>query len=148
MAYEDERSRVCVALLFKKLCAMDSAQDAHARQFVDPSFHFVPRKKMMQIQSGCIDTMCQVLDKNNRTNTWQRKDACVVEQCMSALALHVHRRPERCRQLQATKGGVQAIVTGMRECSESVLVQERGLKLVVDSCLALSSCAEATSTLE
>ncbi|CAM9376284.1 unnamed protein product [Ectocarpus sp. 4 AP-2014] len=73
---------------------MDSAQDAHARQFVDPSFHFVPRKKMMQIQSGCIDTMCQVLDKNNRTNTWQRKDACVVEQCMSALALHVHRRPE------------------------------------------------------
>ncbi|CAM9633793.1 unnamed protein product [Ectocarpus sp. 12 AP-2014] len=73
---------------------MDSAQDAHARQFVDPSFHFVPRKKMMQIQSGCIDTMCQVLDKNNRTDSWQRKDACVVEQCISALALHVHRRPE------------------------------------------------------
>ncbi|CAM9543520.1 unnamed protein product [Ectocarpus fasciculatus] len=73
---------------------MDSAQDAHARQFDDPSFHFVSRRKMMQIQSGCIDTMCQVLDKNNRTNTWQTKDACVVEQCMSALALHVHRRPE------------------------------------------------------
>lgn len=49
---------------------------------------------------------------------------------------------QRCRQLQATKGGVQAIVTGMKECSESVLVQERGLKLVVDTCLALSSCAE------
>lgn len=37
---------------------------------------------------------------------------------------------------------MQAIVTGMRECSESVLVQEMGLKLVVDTCLALSSCAE------
>lgn len=45
-------------------------------------------------QSGCIETMCKVLDTNNRTNTWQRKDACVVEQCLSALALHVHRRPE------------------------------------------------------
>lgn len=46
----NQRSRVCVALLFKKLRAMDSAQNAHARQFDDHTFHFVPRKKMMQIQ--------------------------------------------------------------------------------------------------
>eukprot|EP00903_Cladosiphon_okamuranus_P013556 g12627.t1 len=143
MAYEDEDSRVRMALLSEKTQAMDAAQDAHVRQFNDPCFHFVPRQKMMQIQSGCIKTMCKVLDANNRTNTWQRKDACVVEQCLSALTLYVHRRPERCRELQETRGGVQAIVTGMRECAENKLVQERGLKLVADTCLALESFAEA-----
>lgn len=51
---ENQRSRVYVALLFKKLRAMDSAEDAHTRQFVDPSFHFVPRNKMMQIQVRSI----------------------------------------------------------------------------------------------
>lgn len=55
---------------------------------------FVLRPSSRRAQSGCIETMCRVLDKNNRTNTWQRRDACVVEQCLSALALHVHRRPE------------------------------------------------------
>lgn len=45
-------------------------------------------------QSGCIETICQVLEKHNRTNTWQVLDSCVVEQCFSALALYVHRRPE------------------------------------------------------
>lgn len=37
---------------------------------------------------------------------------------------------------------MQAIVTGMRECAENRLVQERGLKLVMDTCLALESFAE------
>lgn len=49
---------------------------------------------------------------------------------------------QRCRELLETKGGVAAIVTGMRECAENRLVQERGLKLVVDTCLALASFAE------
>eukprot|EP00752_Nemacystus_decipiens_P009155 g8177.t2 len=99
MAYEDEDSRVRMALLSEKIQAMDAAQVAQLRQFNDPSFHFVPRQKMMQIQ--------------------------------------------RCRKLQETKGGVQAIVTGMRECAENSLVQERGLKLVADTCLALESFGKA-----
>ena len=37
---------------------------------------------------------------------------------------------------------MQAIVIGMRECGENRLVQERGLKLVADTCLALESFAE------
>lgn len=49
---------------------------------------------------------------------------------------------QRCRQLKETKGGVQAIVTGMRECAENRLVQERSLKLIADTCLALESFAE------
>lgn len=39
-----------MALLSEKIQAMRAAQDAHVRQFNDPSFHFVPRQKMMQIQ--------------------------------------------------------------------------------------------------
>lgn len=47
-----------------------------------------------RIQSSSLETICQALDKSNRTNTWQKKGACVVEQCLSALALYLHRRPE------------------------------------------------------
>lgn len=39
-----------MAPLFEKIQAMDAAEKAHMRQFNDPSFHFVPRQKMMQIE--------------------------------------------------------------------------------------------------
>ena len=39
-----------MALLSEKTQAMGAAQDAHVRQCRDPSFYFVPRQKMMQIQ--------------------------------------------------------------------------------------------------
>lgn len=54
---DEQDSRVRMALLSEKLQAMHAAQDAHVRQFDDPAFHFVPRRKMMQIQvSGGVLT--------------------------------------------------------------------------------------------
>lgn len=39
-----------MALFSEKTQAMDAAQVAHVRQFNVPSFNFVPRQKMMQVQ--------------------------------------------------------------------------------------------------
>lgn len=43
-------SRVRMALLSAKIQAMGTAEDAHLRLFGDPTFRFVPRRKMIQIQ--------------------------------------------------------------------------------------------------
>lgn len=47
---DTQESRVSMALHTEKVVAMQTAKDDHARRFEDPNFHFVPRRKMMQIQ--------------------------------------------------------------------------------------------------
>lgn len=44
-----------MALLSEKLESMDMARRTQARRFDDPGFHFVPRRKMMQIQACIFD---------------------------------------------------------------------------------------------
>ncbi|CAM9879890.1 unnamed protein product [Ascophyllum nodosum] len=131
-----------MALLYEKLRAIKATQEAHARRFNDPAFHFVPRRKLMQLQSGCIKTICEVLDKNNRTDAGQQLDVSVVEEGLSVLMLHVYRSRERYRELLDGRGCVRVIVTGIRESSTNYFMQEKGIKLIDDACLTLERCAE------
>lgn len=40
-----------MALLSEKLGSALIARETHARRFDEPGFHFVPRRKMMQVQA-------------------------------------------------------------------------------------------------
>ncbi|CAM9605562.1 unnamed protein product, partial [Choristocarpus tenellus] len=83
-------SRLHLALTPEGFGTLRAATDRHLRRFQDKEFHIVPRRIMMQIQTSSSTAICNVLSKHNQTNTWQERDACVVEQCLSALYFHTY----------------------------------------------------------
>lgn len=86
-------SRVQTALHSVKSRAMYAAREAHMRQFDDPTFHFVPRRKMMQIQASILSKAGRLRPPNHSLSPKTRTGESLIPRSTSAFCPYCLVRP-------------------------------------------------------